>query len=170
MRTTTGLVALVIQLLTLDAASAGPSPTKPAAAVKLPSASQSESRPSKLCSWAAFRDDQSNELGNPDGSSLSQLLGVHHETIRVSYASSDWQDAHQVLDAVRRLMTVRPRHLSRTINWSEGADFSRRSFAAAVSLAGGGYLRIEASGYQVCISDLAGQIWYFRDVPVDTYR
>jgi hypothetical protein len=53
--------------------------------------------------------------------------------------------------------------------WSEGANFRVGSFIGDVRTADGAALRMEVSGYQVCVRDAAGQAWFFRNVPIDVW-
>jgi hypothetical protein len=162
------LLLLTMQLVALGAAQAdagslgpqrGAAPTTPQSA-----------RPSRLCAWAPAPAGHARHLENTQRRSLAQVLQIEPRGIQVLSASKDWQQAGQVDDQVRRLLNARPRRLSPSIDWSEGAAFDRESFAAVISTGKGRPNRIEASGYQVCVSDSSGQVWYFRNVASDTWR
>ncbi len=89
--------------------------------------------------------------------------------VSVRYMSSDWKNVDEIGDQVESILQARPRQPSPMINWSEGADFRRRTFFAVIQTTERIEVRLEVSGYQVCAGDPKGRIWYFRNIPIDLW-
>jgi hypothetical protein len=124
--------------------------------------------PSRLCPEHP-RPGSPDAVRNSDRLPLRELLGIAPRSILVHYRSADWKAPGDIADQVREILEARPRSLSRFINWSEGADLRSRGFVASVQTADGASARLEVAGYQVCVRDIKGSYWYFRNVPLDLW-
>lgn len=88
----------------------------------------------------------------------------------VEFVSPDWSGRDN--DLKRRVDDVlrsRPRFLAPQIMWAEGADLRRETLTATLRRADGAAARLSVSGYQVCLRDASGELWFFRKVPLDLW-
>ena len=106
---------------------------------------------------------------NEERRTFRELLGINPIKVSIRYKSADWENSDEIEARLDEALQSRPRLLTPTIRWSEGANLRRRSFVAVIHTAEGTDVRMEVSGYQICGDDLRGLRWHFRNVAIDLW-
>ena len=129
---------------------------------------QIESQPKRLCEKRVPSAPQPVEKPNPNRQPLKDLFSISGPTT-VLFASSDIASVTDLATRLDNVLASRPRILWNTISWSEGPDFSRESFVASLMTKNSQPIRIEVTGYQVCVVDTTGDVYFFRNVQTDSW-
>lgn len=129
---------------------------------------QIETQPKRLCEKSVPLAPKRSEKPNPNRQTLKELFSINGPTT-VLFASSDIASESEIAKRLDNVLASRPRLLWTTISWSEGPDFSRESFTASLTTKGLQPIRIEVTGYQVCVVDTTGDVYFFRNVQADSW-
>ena len=108
------------------------------------------------------------ERKNNEKRTLLDILNLSRASVRIESRSEDLKEA-EATQRVQDVLNSRPQMLRALPLWAEGTQFGRKHVIADLE-EGDKPAKIEIADYQVCVRDHKGAHWFFRNVPIETWK
>jgi hypothetical protein len=91
-----------------------------------------ELRSKQFCPRGSATANSQETRLNEERKTFRELLGINAIQVSIRYKSADWENSDEIEGQLDHALQARPRLLTSTIHWSEGANLRRRSFVAVI--------------------------------------